>query len=130
VSDQHIPPHDEKRRFTRIPFDANVLLSQDGKNSKEWRSRLLDISLKGILIETPKNWDGVVGEHFRLEIIFADSGSLISGNVIVAHSEDTHVGFEMMQIDAESVGHLRRLVELNLGNPELLDRELAALHWR
>jgi PilZ domain len=127
VSDQHKAPHDEKRRFSRIPFDANVLLSKDGK---EWRSKLIDISFKGILIETPKNWDGVNGEHFFLEVIFADSGSLIRGNVAVAHIENRHVGFEITQIDVESVGHLRRLVELNIGNPELLDRELTALNWR
>jgi hypothetical protein len=124
VSDQH---NDDKRRFSRIPFDANVLLSQQGK---EWRSKLLDISLKGVLIETPKNWDAVIGERFHLEVIFADSGSLISSDIAVAHSGKEHVGFEIIQIDIESVGHLRRLVELNLGDPELLDRELTALHWR
>lgn len=131
MSDQHNDPQNdpinEKRRFSRIPFDANVLLSKDGK---EWRSKLLDISLKGVLIETPKKWDAVTGERFHLEVIFADSGSLISGDIAVAHSENEHIGFEIIQIDVESVGHLRRLVELNLGNPELLDRELIALHWR
>jgi hypothetical protein len=127
MSDQHNDPRDEKRRFSRIPFDANVLISQDGK---EWRSKLLDISLKGVLIETPKNWDAVNGEHFHLDVIFADSGSLISCGIAVAHIDKSHVGFEIKQIDVESVGHLRRLVELNLGDPELLDRELTALHWR
>lgn len=120
-------PQNEKRRFSRIPFDANVLLSKDGT---EWRAKLLDISLKGILIETPRNWDAVTGERFHLEVIFAESGSLISADISVAHSEASHIGFEIMQIDVESVGHLRRLVELNIGDPELLDRELAALHWR
>lgn len=127
MSDQSNEPLNEKRRFSRIPFDANVLISQDGK---EWRSKLLDISLKGVLIETPRNWDAVNGEHFHLEVIFADSGSLISGDISVAHIGQSHIGFEITQIDIESVGHLRRLVELNLGDPELLDRELATLHWR
>lgn len=123
MSDQQ----NEKRRFSRIPFDANVLLSKDGK---EWRAKMLDISLKGILIETPKNWDGVTGERYHLEVIFAESGSLISGDIAVAHTGEAHIGFEILQIDVESVAHLRRLVELNLGNSELLDRELATLHWR
>ncbi len=127
MSDQNNAPLNEKRRFSRIPFDANVLLSQNGK---EWRSKMLDISLKGILIEMPDNWDAVIGERFHLDVIFADSGSLISCNIAVAHNNKAHIGFEINQIDIESVSHLRRLVELNLGNPELLDRELTTLHWR
>lgn len=127
MSDQPNDPRNEKRRFSRIPFDANVLVSQDGK---EWRSKMLDISLKGVLIETPDNWDAVSGERFHLDVIFADSGSLISCDISVAHIGQSHVGFEITQIDVESVAHLRRLVELNLSNPELLDRELTMLHWR
>ena len=59
----------EKRHFSRVPFDADVLLTKDGK---EWRSQLIDISLKGVLIKTPENWDAVNGEKFNLEVIFAD----------------------------------------------------------
>ena len=127
MSDHQNDPQYEKRRFSRIPFDANVLLTQHGT---EWRSKLLDISLKGVLIETPSNWDAAIGEHFYLDVIFADSGSLINCNIAVAHENDNHVGFQITQIDVESVSHLRRLVELNLGNPDLLNRELTALHWR
>jgi hypothetical protein len=118
---------EEKRRFTRIPFDADVLLSKEGK---EWRTTLQDISLNGLLVNTPANWDGVEGEHFRLEIIFANSSNLISGEVKVAHMQDDKVGFRVVNIDVDSVAHLRRLVELNIGDEELLNRELSALHWK
>ncbi len=124
MSDQQ---HDEKRRFSRVPFDAKVILTKDGK---QWHSQLHDISLKGILVETPDGWDGVKGERFDLEVVFSESGSLITGLVCVAHSEEGHTGFEMVEIDVESVSHLRRLMELNLGNEALLERELSALHWR
>lgn len=119
--------HSDKRRFSRIRFDAEALLSQDGM---EWRSTLLDISLKGVMVKSPEGFNGLLGDPFRLEVIFADSGSLISGNVTIAHIGQSHIGFELTQIDVEGAGHLRRLVELNLGNPGLLDRELAVLHWR
>ena len=117
----------EKRRFSRVPFDADVLLSQ---NDEHWRTKLLDISLNGILVETPNGWNAELGERFSLELIFTDSGSLITGEVSIAHMEDQHVGCKMVNIDVESVAHLRRLIELNLGDPDLMDRELAALHWR
>jgi hypothetical protein len=37
------------------------------------------------------------------------------------------VGLHCRHIDIESLAHLRRLIELNLGDPALLERELAAL---
>lgn len=117
----------DKRRFSRIAFDADVVLIQ---NNKEWHSKLLDISLNGVLINTPAQWDAAIGEHFTLEIIFANGGNLISAQVAVAHSEKDHVGFRITNIDIESVSHLRRLVELNLGDSALLERELSALHWK
>lgn len=117
----------DKRRFSRIPFDANVLISHNGK---EWRSKLLDISLKGLMIETPKELDAVMGEHFHLEVIFTNSGSLISGNISVAHIGESHIGCEIRQIDIESASHLRRLVELNISDQNLLERELTELNWR
>jgi hypothetical protein len=48
-------------------------------------------------------------------------------DVTVAHCESEHVGFHCDHIDIDSITHLRRLVELNLGDPELLERELSAL---
>ncbi len=116
----------DKRRFSRVHFDADVLLTRDGQ---EWRSKLTDISLNGMLMRTPDNWDAVNGERFNLEIIFVDSGALINGEVTVAHSNNGHTGFQMIGIDVDSVAHLRRLIELNIGDPELLNRELSALHW-
>ena len=117
---------DDKRRFSRITFDADVLLSKDGK---EWRTTMLDISLNGLLLNTPDNWNGVEGENYHFEIVFADSSHLIHGEIAVAHHEENRIGFQIASIDVDSVAHLRRLVELNLGDEELLNRELALLHW-
>ena len=117
---------DDKRRFSRITFDAEVLLS---KKDTEWRTTMLDISLNGLLLNTPDNWDLAEGEHCHFEIIFADSSHLIHGEAALAHHEANHIGFQIVSIDVDSVGHLRRLVELNLGDEELLNRELALLHW-
>jgi hypothetical protein len=118
---------DEKRRFSRISFDATVLLSKD---NNEWRTSIQDISLNGLLVNTPDKWDATQGERFHAEVLFADNGPVISADVTVAHKEEGKVGFKVVNIDVESVSHLRRLVELNLGDEELLNRELATLHWK
>ena len=45
----------------------------------------------------------------------------------VAHIESHCVGLLCRSIDLDSVTHLRRLIELQLGAPSLLERDLAEL---
>ena len=45
----------------------------------------------------------------------------------VAHIDANSVGFICEHIDLDSISHLKRLVELNLGDEDLLHRELHAL---
>lgn len=115
---------EDQRRFTRIPFDSAVhVVSADGA----WNSQLVDISLNGILIEQPSNWNASVGEHFLVELDLNDSDVEIRMEVEVAHMENGHVGFHCKHIDLDSITHLRRLVELNVGSTDILNRELSAL---
>jgi hypothetical protein len=45
----------------------------------------------------------------------------------IAHLEGTQVGLRCDSIDIDSLTHLRRLVELNVGDEAILQRELSAL---
>ena len=47
--------------------------------------------------------------------------------VVLTRTLQDHLGFVCRHIDLDSISHLRRLVELNLGDESLLERELAAL---
>lgn len=114
----------EKRRFSRIPFDAVAKLRGPGA---ELDTQLLDISLNGALISRPSGWNGKIGERYTLELTLDHSNSEISMEIVVAHIDDEHIGCSCEHIDLESIIHLRRLVELNLGNESILDRELHAL---
>lgn len=115
---------EDQRQFTRIPFDSPVhVVSADGT----WNSKLVDISLNGILIEQPPNWKANVGDHFLVELDLQNSDVEIRMEVEVAHWESEHIGFHCKHIDLDSITHLRRLVELNVGNTDILNRELSAL---
>jgi hypothetical protein len=46
---------------------------------------------------------------------------------IVVHSQQDSLGLRCEKIDIESASHLRRLLELNMGDAELLSRELDEL---
>lgn len=121
AGEQDMP--EDQRRFTRIPFDAGALLVGD---EREWPCELIDLSLKGALIAEPEGWTGVIGEQYRLTLTL-DENTRIDMDVSVAHQESRHVGLECRDIDLDSITHLRRLVELNLGDASLLERELRAL---
>jgi len=118
------PDSQDKRQFTRITFDSPVYLSKDAAT---WQSELVDISLNGVLIVKPATWNGAVGDLFKLTLDLNESDIEIRMEVEVAHLENNHIGFHCKHIDLDSITHLRRLVELNVGNTEILNRELSAL---
>jgi hypothetical protein len=115
---------EEKRQFTRIPFKIPVTLSAQGKN---YETSLLDVCLKGALFTLPTQLDLGKGEHCILEIHLDDGETHIAMEGHVSHREADVAGIACEQIDIDSITHLRRLVELNLGDAELVHRELSAL---
>ena len=113
----------ERRRFKRIAFDAKTELSQ---GEYIWPVKLIDLSLKGLLIDKPEPWLGDRERHFLVDIHLNDEVG-IKMEVQLTHDDHGQLGFVCLHIGLESIEHLRRLVELNLGDPEELERELRAL---
>ncbi|WAJ36888.1 PilZ domain-containing protein [Pseudomonas sp. GOM7] len=113
----------ERRRFQRIAFDAPTVLAQ---GDRRWEVVLHDLSLKGLLVEEPAGWDGDPEQGFEASLQLSD-GTPVKMQVALTRTQPGFLGFVCHHIDLESISHLRRLVELNLGDEELLERELAAL---
>jgi len=113
----------DNRVFSRINFDAGASIIAEGH---EWVTTLLDISLKGALVQQPDDWQGEVGMKSLLHITLSEE-IVIDMQATVSHIENGHIGFRCDHIDLESITHLRRIVELNTGNEDLLHRELSAL---
>lgn len=120
----NITPKVDNRKFTRIPFQAKVhIVSVEG----HWYCELMDVSLQGILVTLPDKWSANLDDHFLVELLIEDSDISIRMEAAVAHIEDNHVGFHCKHIDLDSITHLRRLVELNVGDSTILARELSTL---
>jgi hypothetical protein len=115
--------HDDRRRFKRIQFDAKTELTQ---GSQSWAVHLIDVSLKGLLIERPSPWLGDPDEPFIVDI-HLNVDIDVQMEVRLTHDDHNHLGFVCEHIGLDSVTHLRRLVELNLADHDELERELAAL---
>jgi len=112
----------EKRQFHRIEFDAACELHCE---EDVWETEVLDISLKGVLVRKPRGWDGQLNRPCELVVHLDDHERAIVMAVELRHVEGDHLGFKCQYIDLDSVTHLKRLVELNLGDPALLEREFA-----
>ena len=114
----------DSRRFSRIVFHRPAKLEI---GSLAATCEVLDVSLKGALLEVPPGFAGKPGEACRLTIRLDAGDAVIRMGGQVAHREAGRVGVRCSEIDLESITHLRRLVELNVGDDEILHRELAAL---
>lgn len=116
----------ERRRFHRIVMHKRVLLNCPAGAQI---ANLLDISLKGALVAVNDDWKPEVGNLAQARINLGEDSDdfLINLEVKVAHVDGEHVGLEIVSMDLDSATTLRRLVELNLADPELLERELAQL---
>ena len=113
----------DRRRFKRIAFDARTELSQ---GEHRWPVQLIDLSLKGLLIQRPEPWQGDETQPFAADIHLCDDVD-VRMDVQLTRRDYGQLGFVCLHIDLESVAHLRRLIELNLADEAELERELGAL---
>ena len=114
----------ERRRFFRVVFSTPAQLCQA---EQCWSTRLLDLSLQAALIETRDDWPAETSGHFQLSFCLADSDIRITMEVEPSHVGKKNLGLYCHHIDIDSASHLKRLIELNVGNADMLQRELAHL---
>ncbi|MDD3650573.1 PilZ domain-containing protein [Immundisolibacter sp.] len=111
----------ERRRFTRIGLHVRAeFTSQD----RRWACRAIDISLNGALVSRPRGWVGEQGDRCTL-LFRLDEGTCIQMAAILRHQDRDALGWQCTGIDLDSMSELRRLVELNLGEPARMRRQLA-----
>lgn len=114
----------DRRRFRRIQFDKEAtLIFKDQRIA----CTILDICLKGALVNTDSNVDIPDQHSGQLIISLDDQEQQITMTVKLTHRSQQQFGLQCVEIDLDSISHLRRLVELNANGDELLDREFAAL---
>ncbi len=113
---------EERRKYERVILDKQVSLSGP-EDQRE--TRLVDISLKGVLLEEPEGWEPAENVDYFLTLPLGEGGKpKIKMQMRIAHREDNHVGFTWKQIDAESFDHLRKLLSYNLNDSGEIEREL------
>lgn len=116
--------HQERRRFERIATDKVVEMRN---GDTRYTGTVLDISLRGLLLEIEGDWRPRIDTPMRAEILLDDKLHSIVIDGEVAHVKGRHIGLRCVGMDLDSASKLRRLVELNLQDEQLLERNLAQL---
>ena len=83
--------------------------------------------MRGILVHRPDHFSLDLDNPFEATIRLSGSDSHIIMTLIFSHEENNTLGFKCQHIDIDSMTHLKRLVELNVGNDDILMRELDLL---
>jgi pSer/pThr/pTyr-binding forkhead associated (FHA) protein len=110
-----------QRHFTRISLHAPALLSS---LDEEWRTRLVDLSLTGALVELPDGWTGRTGMHYTLRVQLANH-SYFSTDVVIRQADGDRLGMAFADLDEHGRDVIRWLMEINLGDTLLLKHELS-----
>lgn len=114
----------ERRHFSRIAFESPArLVTVDTAVAVQ----VLDLSMKGALLALPAGQEAVDGALCLLDLPLAPHEGRITMAAQVVHLQDDRAGLLCLGIDLESITHLRRLIELNLGDAALAERDLRAL---
>jgi hypothetical protein len=114
------------RRFTRIPFHVPARL--EVKDGAKLPCALVNVSLKGALVELSQGPVPATGSTCAVTIdLDPGSGARIRMDGDVAHQRGLQVGIRCDELDLESVQHLRRILEFNVGDEAVVLKELGEL---
>lgn len=115
---------DDKRKFHRVPFQCECQISS---GDRKWTGELLDISLRGALFQLPQKASLELGANCYLDIQLADGNIDLQFEAELVHREDDRHGFLFLSENLETLTHLRRLLELNLGSDDFTKKEFS--YW-
>lgn len=114
----------ERRHFIRVTFDAPATLTTA---TGSFIVHIEDLSLKGALVDLPGGIVLPLGTQCQLSLALSSSTEHIVMMVDVARGYGQHTGLRCISMDLDSVTHLRRLIEWQLGDATLLERDLGEL---
>jgi hypothetical protein len=108
----------ERRKRTRVPvgFDINIIVQREHINAKT-----LNISLTGICCTSDRRLRAA--EPCEIILPLNEETTLVmEGKILRSDEKEAIIAFQSM--DEDTFYHLKRLMQYNAGDPELIDKEL------
>lgn len=115
LNERNLLVNDERRQFTRISIQYPVVLKR--ASGEEISGVVVNLSLKGLLVHPARPVTS--GEEVAFHFTESEGAPAIpiEGRAIVVRQEGMEeIGLRLIEIDIEGLSHLRRLVELNIGD--------------
>jgi hypothetical protein len=111
----------ESRRFTRIPYQSEVLINANG----QWYRGLSEnLSLYGIYIKMTGNFPQDHMLDLTISLPEAESNpddySYIDVNSVVVRQDKEGIGCEFRQVDVDAFLNLKNVISSNCGNKSLV----------
>lgn len=114
----------ELRNYRRINFQTEADINID---ATPHHCELVDLALQGALFRSDQDLPLSSGDQCLLTITLPTSDLTMEFTGELIHQRGAFYGFIFISEDAVTMGHLRRLLELNIGNGDEVDREF--FHW-
>lgn len=118
----------ERRKYSRVALDLDGTLKSPTQ-TKTYMVKVYDLSLKGAFVEL-RNFEEdphmFSGQKFDLTVDLQVTTKIVM-HMTCRHVIGKKLGLECDRIDSESIGNLRRLIEMNVGRSDILGRELSVL---
>lgn len=115
---------ENRRQFTRILFSINASLEVE---EQYYPVKIHDISLNGALVSRPESEHSLLKKLGVLRFALAEGDVDVEMHIAVVHQDGDEIGLRCNAIDIDSITHLKRLIELNLGDESQLNKELSQL---
>lgn len=114
----------EQRIYRRIPFHTEATVNVEDTS---YHCELIDLALQGALFRSEQDIPLDIGNRCPVTIVLPSSDLTMKFTGELIHKRGHFFGFIFVSEDAMTMSHLRRLLELNFGNGEEVDREFH--HW-
>lgn len=118
----------ERRKYSRVNFQGHCSLVLDNVSKQhDFDASLIDISFKGALVSIAATDLDLTNETLHLHLKLEGSDITLLLNGVVSHQHDHLLGINFTTIDIDSMTHLKRIIEFNIGSDEDMHREFAQL---
>ena len=113
-----------RRRVARFPFHSRAIMHI---SSGQLPCLLVDLSLRGALLESCETITEQPGGPCLVEIIEARNRKLLQTNAQLIHVSDKLAGVKFSAVDEQALSALMRIARLNLAPYHLIGRDVPAL---
>lgn len=114
----------ERRQYQRVSFDQSAKLMKD---KQTFACQIIDLSIHGVLLRPHGVLRSNLDSIYELEIPLDGSNTCVNMTIKLAHKNPDNLGFVCEKMDLDSISHLRKIIELNSGDPVILERDFATL---